>query len=437
MTELRPVPNEDQAPEEKPGRIPPHNLEAEESLLGAMMLSRDAIEVALGLVRGDDFYKPAHRTIFESIVDLYEHGQPVDPVTLATSLELRQRLNLVGGRAALLAIQGATPASANATHYARIIVTDGAKRRLIHAGYAIADLGYDREVDPVAGTVKAAELVANAEVPLGGEPSEDIATFLSRRTEHEWLWPGVLETHERLLIVAPEKYGKSTMIRQMAVCLSQGMDPFRPERSIPPVLVHVVDLENPEPLVRRKIGALYDACNTLERPAEPLTLRIDCKPEGLDIANHRADELWLAEKVAANRAEWARMGAGDWPMVLCIGPIYKMLENELDPAEVRKLQAALDRLRKRFRCALIMETHAPHESFQAKAPERSLRPAGPRVWIRWPEFCRAVEPWTGVAATTDRNIADFYDVQGARDERDWPRRLRRGGTFPWVEDPGY
>lgn len=424
-------------PRGQAGRVPPNNLEAEESLLGAMMLSRTAIEDAIALVRSDDFYKPAHARVFEAITELHGIGSPADPVTIADALARADQLDYVGGRPALLNIQAGTPASANATHYARTVVRDASLRRLISAGLDIAEMGYDAGTDPVDAVVRAQELISNAEMPVGGHASEDIGAFLSRRTEHEWLWPGVLATTERLLIVAPEKYGKSTMIRQIAVCLSQGMDPYRPHLRIDPVLVHLIDLENPEPMVRRKLGTIYDACNTLERPAEPLTMRVDCRPEGLDIANSRADELWLAERVAANRTEWAKAGAGDWPMVLCIGPIYKMLEDELALSEVRKLQAALDRIRKRFRCALIMETHAPHESFNPKAGPRALRPAGPRVWIRWPEFCRAFEPSTGVAAQGSNDLADFYDVQGARDERDWPRRLRRGGKFPWVEDQGF
>lgn len=416
------------------GRVPPHNLEMEESLLGAMMLSAGARNLAEGFVRAEDFYKPAHQTIYTALARLHSDGAPCDPVALSTELDAHGHLEHVGGRAKLLDIHAQTPASASALHYARIVVSLASYRRLISAAGGIAEIGYDAELSPIDAVARAQEMIASAEVPLGGEPSEDVSQFLQRHTDHEWLWPGVLEVQERLLIVAPEKYGKSTMIRQMAVCLSQGWDPFR-FFAIPPVLVHLVDLENPEPMVRRKIGQLYDACNTLEHIAVPETLRIDCQPQGLDLANSRADELWLQEKIAANRTEWQRQGfEADYPMVVCIGPVYKMLEDETKLDEVRRLQSALDRIRKRFKCALIMETHAPHESFHKQAGPRSLRPAGPRVWIRWPEFCRGFEPSTSIAAAGDHTLTDFYDVQGARDERDWPIRLRRGGKFPFVID---
>ena len=101
------------------GRVPPHNLEAEESLLGAMLLSRDAITAAVEAhVEASDYYKPAHVHIHEAVMALYGQGEPVDPVTIAEELRRAELLDAVGGRAALLRIQAATPASANAGHYA-------------------------------------------------------------------------------------------------------------------------------------------------------------------------------------------------------------------------------------------------------------------------------------------------------------------------------
>ena len=101
------------------GRIPPHNLEAEESLLGAMLLSRDAIVAAVeARVETADFYKPAHGHIFDAVLALYSQGEPADPVTVAEELRRSGLLDALGGRSVLLQIQAGTPASANAGHYA-------------------------------------------------------------------------------------------------------------------------------------------------------------------------------------------------------------------------------------------------------------------------------------------------------------------------------
>src|SRR4051812_5522994 len=99
------------------GRVPPHDLQAEESLLGAMMLEPEAIAAAAGILRADDFYKPAHAHIFDAIHALYAAGQPSDPVTVADELRRNALLDMVGGHAGLVHIMASTPATTNAAGY--------------------------------------------------------------------------------------------------------------------------------------------------------------------------------------------------------------------------------------------------------------------------------------------------------------------------------
>jgi len=125
------------------GRVPPHNIEAEESLLGAMMLSRDAIAAASeARVSTGDFYKPAHAHVYEAIIALYGEGEPVDPVTVAEALRRADLLDTTGGKATLLRIQANTPASANASHYATIVTELSLLRRLIAVAGDIAESAY-------------------------------------------------------------------------------------------------------------------------------------------------------------------------------------------------------------------------------------------------------------------------------------------------------
>ena len=139
------------------GRVPPHNLEAEESLLGSMLLSRDAISAATeARVEVSDFYKPAHGHIYEAVMSLYSQGEPVDPVTVADELRRADLLDALGGRQALLRLQASTPASANATHYAKIVNELALLRRLIAVAGDIAEMGYD-DSDDVATTLDRAE----------------------------------------------------------------------------------------------------------------------------------------------------------------------------------------------------------------------------------------------------------------------------------------
>src|SRR4030095_13642426 len=123
-------------------RIPPHDLTAEESLLGAMMLEAEAIAVAAGVLRADDFYKPAHAHIFDAVHALYAGGQPVDPVTVADELRRSGLLETVGAHQVLVDIMASTPATTNAAGYARIVEEHALLRRLIGVAGEIAEIGY-------------------------------------------------------------------------------------------------------------------------------------------------------------------------------------------------------------------------------------------------------------------------------------------------------
>jgi len=142
--------------ETRSARVPPHNLEAEESLLGAMLLSRDAIADAVETARTEHFYRPAHAHIFEAISSLYAAGDPADPVTVAEELDHAGVLESVGGVDALLALQVNTPAISNASKYAQIVAERYTLRRLITVGGEIAEVGYSLP-DDVTRAVDEAE----------------------------------------------------------------------------------------------------------------------------------------------------------------------------------------------------------------------------------------------------------------------------------------
>ena len=115
-------------------RVPPHNIDAEASLLGAMLLSRDAVGVALERgVHPDEFYKPSHRHIYDAIRSLNTGGEPVDPITVGDELRRAGLLETVGGLDALMLLQNATPAITSADRYAKIVRETARLRRLISA----------------------------------------------------------------------------------------------------------------------------------------------------------------------------------------------------------------------------------------------------------------------------------------------------------------
>jgi replicative DNA helicase len=138
------------------GRVPPHSIQAEESLLGAMLLSRDAIAAAVEVVSADDFYKPAHGHVYDAITALFGQGEPVDPVTVADQLRRAGLLDAVGGPAALVTLQAGTPAVGSASRYGRIVEEHAMLRRLIGVAGEIAEIGYEPP-DDVAMAVDRAE----------------------------------------------------------------------------------------------------------------------------------------------------------------------------------------------------------------------------------------------------------------------------------------
>ncbi|HXW78339.1 MAG TPA: replicative DNA helicase [Acidimicrobiales bacterium] len=140
-------------------RVPPHDLSAEESLLGAMLLSRDAIASAVERCRTEDFYRPAHGHIFEAICSLYAQGEPADPVTVADELNRADLLDAAGGAGNLIAVQANTPAIANAARYARIVEEHALLRRLISVAGEIAEMGYSLPEDVTAAMDRAEAMV--------------------------------------------------------------------------------------------------------------------------------------------------------------------------------------------------------------------------------------------------------------------------------------
>lgn len=131
-----------EAPGEDFGRQPPHDMAAEQSVLGGMLLSKDAIADVVEVLRPGDFYRPAHQAIYDTVLDLYGRGEPADPVTVAAGLERRGELKRIGGAPYLVTLTQTVPTAANAGYYAEIVAEKAILRRLVEAGTRIVQYGY-------------------------------------------------------------------------------------------------------------------------------------------------------------------------------------------------------------------------------------------------------------------------------------------------------
>jgi replicative DNA helicase len=159
-------------------RQPPQDLAAEQSVLGGMLLSKDAIADVVEAIRSVDFYKPMHAIIFDTVVDLYARGEPADPITVSAELDRRGNLTRAGGAVYLHTLISMVPTAANAGYYAQIVAEKAILRRLVEAGTRITRLGYGGS-DGQPGSGEVDEIVDRAE--------REIYEVTERRTSEDYV----------------------------------------------------------------------------------------------------------------------------------------------------------------------------------------------------------------------------------------------------------
>jgi replicative DNA helicase len=169
-------------------RTPPHDLAAEQCVLGGMLMSKDAISDVMEVIRPADHYRPAHQVVHEAILELYGRGEPADPVTVSDLLAKRGELARVGGGAYLHTLIASVPTAANAGYYARIVRERAILRRLVEVGTRIVQLGY-------AGDGDADELVDRAQAEVYGVTERRVAEDFLPLSE---IMPGALDEIEAI-----------------------------------------------------------------------------------------------------------------------------------------------------------------------------------------------------------------------------------------------
>lgn len=227
-------------------RVPPHNIEAEESLLGAMLLSQEAVAAAITDVRlsAADFYKPTHGHIYDAIVSLHSRGDAIDAVTVADELKRAGLHEQVGGVPALLSLEAHTPATTNAGRYARIIADHAVLYRMIGVAGEIAEMAYELP-DDVPAAVDRAEGMIFGLTDLGrarkaetiGAGLEGWMDRLEDRFEHGTPagiptgWPDIdelllgLHAGQLVTVAARPAMGKSSWAASLAVNVARTSRP--------------------------------------------------------------------------------------------------------------------------------------------------------------------------------------------------------------------
>lgn len=231
---------------------------------------------------------------------------------------------------------------------------------------------------------------------------------------YEWAIPGLIERGERVIVVAAEGVGKTMLARQVALLSAAGIHPFS-FQPMAPIKTLTVDLENPDRIIRRTGRSIAMQAMSHARVSR-LNAELLTRPSGMDLL--KASDRAILEDTL-DRVK---------PELLVIGPLYKAF---LDPggrtSESIALEVAkyLDTIRTIYKCALWIEHHAP---LGTSMTSRDLRPFGSAVWSRWPEFGISLQPDpTALGAY----VYDVRHFRGARDERQWPTKMKRGVRFPF------
>lgn len=128
-------------------KIPPHDLEAEKSLLGALLIDKDAVVKVVDFLKSDHFYHNGHGTIFEAILDLYAKSSPADLITVTSALKNKKKLKSIGGASFLAELTEAVPTSSHVEHYGKMVYNNAIKRELISVSSQIAEQGFDESLD--------------------------------------------------------------------------------------------------------------------------------------------------------------------------------------------------------------------------------------------------------------------------------------------------
>lgn len=412
-------PRDDYAPDAGDFGSEPHDIAAEQAVLGAMILSAAAVEICQSALSAEDFYRPAHGTIFRHITAMTRAREPVDAVTVKDHLEASGDLARCGHAPYLHTLIAQVPTAANAGYYARIIRDRAVRRRLRAAGRRILQWADDGAEDAHGLTERSVREVETVrESGLGdGITVRTITEFMDvpeGADDYDWVVPGLLERGDRLMLTGAEGAGKSTLMRQLSITIAAGIHPLTHEAT-EPRRVMIIDSQDSERQIRRQIRPLLAQSRLLGHPVDEANLWIEAHGR-MDLALDR-DASWLIRQVASVR-----------PDIVMLGPLCNLAPRALNSDDdAAPIIAAIDMLREREAC-VVLEGHAGH----ALGPggRRDMRPRGSSAFLGWPEFGYGLR-WSDDPISEFARTVDMVSWRGDRDERQWPEMLTQGGSWPW------
>lgn len=389
---------------------------AERALLGALILDSRKYKDANKLVQGGDFTTITGQKIFQGIGDMVSQALAVDQIT-------------VSNRWADWGIQGVHSAIVHdlveearyviaVNEYATAVRNESLRRTLRLVAENIMQRSTDTGIEALDVATQAANMLdqLRSGATSGTLDAKLLAEILEGDDAYDWLIPGLLERQDRLIVTGPEGFGKTTFIRQIAILSAAGINPMTFDR-ITPIRVLVVDAENTERQWRRAVRGMSEMAANLGSADPRKTIHVSAgKRIDLTKGSHLSE---IHQLVDIHK-----------PDMLMIGPLYKLVPRAIQTDDdATPLIVALDSLRERGLC-LIMEAHAGKSV--SEGGERDLRPRGSAALLGWPEFGFGLRP-----VGSDPSMVTLSRWRGDRDERAWPKKLRRGGRWPWIPNELY
>jgi hypothetical protein len=381
------------------------------------LLAAESIPADVRVTR-EMFFDPHLREVVAACIELQAHAKPCDPVAARTELMRAGLRGQVIDAVWLFELMQAGCPVSQIGHYTKTLLELAVRRDLIAAATRALQAAGNPSSDPydVAAILHVdAASIADSANPLPPPAVVDGADFVDGDISFDWLMRGLLERGDRFLITGGEGSGKSVLSRQIAMTTAAGVHPFTGER-MEPRKVLLVDLENGTRHLRRALRALWDHASAIGRPVQRGMLTVESRPSGIDLTGIE-DRAWLR-----------RLCEHVHPDLLVIGPLYRMHAADMNAEEpARLLTRTIDEIRASVGCAVVLETHAPHGQ---SGMVRNLRPVGSSLFRRWPEFGYGLRQ-----QDEDGHVMNLVAWRGARDERDFPTQLARGGPQEWPWSP--
>ena len=393
-------------------RLPPFDLDAEASLIGAALIRPSVIGSLAGFVDPSDFYKPHHGHVWTAMLDLHSTGGHVDVVTVhAATQQLDVTVQM------LLECQNATPAVSAVGKYADIVVQASRRRKLMQHYSELVDRCYTNSADEVIAmdNIRADALMFRGEGAVDGLMSlpEFIASTKQTREHGRWLIPHIMRPRWRIIMVAGEGMGKGVLMRSLGLHIAAGRDPWNYDNFIEPCRVLYIDVENSDTTILHQV----DVSNT------GIDFGIECEDRyhlwrreaGLNLRDRRV-QAELDAVLQATR-----------PDIVFAGPLYKLTRRrageDLEQSTLEMLEV-IDDFRVRYNFAIMLEHHAPKGS--GGSGFREMNPFGSSVLLRWPEFGITLEPDGNPLPNEQFMTMNVGRFRRDREPADWPDQISRG-----------